>query len=68
MVVLLIGRVPNRETVTDSTTEAKCITASESTKEGVWIRKFLIGLGVFPNTSSPLNLYCDNNGPGYCTS
>jgi hypothetical protein len=27
-----------------------------------WIRKFLIELVVFPNASSPLNLYCDNNG------
>jgi hypothetical protein len=31
-------------------------------KEGVWIRKFLIKTGVFPHASSPLNLYCDNNG------
>jgi hypothetical protein len=51
-----------QETLTDSTTEAEYIAASESTKEGVWIRKFLIELGVFPNASSPLNLYCDNNG------
>jgi hypothetical protein len=51
-----------QETVTDSTTEATHIAASESMKEGVWIRKFLIELGVFPNASSPLNLYCDNNG------
>jgi hypothetical protein len=34
----------------------------EAAKEGVWMRKFLIELGVFPNASSPLNLYCDNNG------
>jgi hypothetical protein len=26
------------------------------------MRKFFIELGVFPNASSPLNLYCDNNG------
>ena len=51
-----------QETVTDSTTEAEYIAASESAKEGVWIRKFLIELGVFPNASSPLSLYCDNNG------
>ena len=31
-------------------------------KEGVWIRKFLIELGVFPNASSPLDLYCENSG------
>jgi hypothetical protein len=48
--------------VTDYTTEAEYIVAFESMKEGVWIRKFLIELGVFPNASSPLNLYYDNNG------
>jgi hypothetical protein len=51
-----------QETVTDYTTEAEYIVAFESMKEGVWIRKFLIELGVFPNASSPLNLYYDNNG------
>ena len=51
-----------QETVVDSTTEAEYIAASEAVKEGVWIRNFLIELGVFPNASSPLNLYCDNNG------
>ena len=51
-----------QETVTDSTIEAEYIVASEATKEGVWIRNFLIELGVFLNASSPLNLYYDNNG------
>src|SRR6185312_3319063 len=51
-----------QETVADSMTEAEYIAASEVTKEGVWIRKFLIELGVFPNASSPLDLYCDNSG------
>jgi len=51
-----------QETVADSMTEAEYIAASEAMKEGVWIRNFLIELGVFPNASSPLNLYCDNNG------
>ena len=46
----------------DSTTEAEYIAASEAVKEGVWIRKFLIELGVFPNASSPLDLYYDNSG------
>ena len=46
----------------DSTTEAKYIAASEAAKEGFWIRKFLIELGVFPNASSPLDLYCNNSG------
>jgi hypothetical protein len=42
--------------------EAEYIAALEAAKEGVWIRKFLIELGVFLNASSPLNLYYDNNG------
>jgi hypothetical protein len=33
----------------DSTTEAKYIAALEAAKEKVWMRKFLIELGVFPN-------------------
>ena len=51
-----------QETVADSTTEAEYIAASEAAKEGVWIRNFLIELGVFLNASSPLNIYCDKNG------
>jgi hypothetical protein len=51
-----------QETVVDSTIEDEYITASEAAKEGVWIRKFLYELGVFPSVSSPLDLYCDNSG------
>ena len=51
-----------QETVADCTTEAEYIAASEAAKEGVWIKKFLIELGVFPKASSPLDLYCDNSG------
>ena len=51
-----------QETVTGSTAEAEYIAASRATKEGVWMRRFLIELGVFSNASSPLNLHCDNNG------
>ncbi|CAD6239581.1 unnamed protein product [Miscanthus lutarioriparius] len=51
-----------QETVSDSTAEAEYIVASESAKEGVWMRRFLIELGVFPNAYSPLNLHCDSNG------
>jgi hypothetical protein len=48
--------------VADYTTEAEYIAASEAAKEGVWMRKFLIKLGVFLNASSSLNLYYDHNG------
>jgi hypothetical protein len=51
-----------QDTMADSTMEAEYIAASEAAKEGVWMRKFIIELGVFPNASSPLNLYYDNNG------
>jgi len=65
MVVLLPWSVTckssKQETLFDSTTEVEYIAASEATKEGTWIRKFFIELGVFPNGSSPLDLYCDNN-------
>ena len=42
--------------------EAEYIAASEAAKEGVWIRNFLIDLGVVPGSSSPLDVYCDNTG------
>ena len=48
--------------MTDSTIEAEYTAAYESTKEGVWMRRFLIELGVFLIASSPLNIYCDQNG------
>jgi hypothetical protein len=41
--------------------EAEYIAASGVAKEGVWMRRFLIELGVFPDASSPLNLHCGNN-------
>jgi hypothetical protein len=47
--------------MTNSITEAEYIVASESVKEGVWMRRFLIELGVFLIASSPFNLHCDNN-------
>ena len=35
-----------QDTVSASTTKAKCIVASEAAKEAVWIRNFLMDLGV----------------------
>jgi hypothetical protein len=40
-----------QDTVADSTMEAEYIAASDATKEGVWMRKFLIELDVFLNAS-----------------
>ena len=54
-------RSSNQDTVADSTTEAEYISASDATKEGVWIKKFITGIGIVPSISDPMNLYCDNN-------
>ena len=51
-----------QQTVADSTTEAEYIAASNASKEAVWIRKFIMDLGVVPNIVDPMSLYCDNNG------
>ena len=34
----------------------------EAVKEAVWIRNFLITLGVVQGASNPMDVYCDNNG------
>jgi hypothetical protein len=38
------------------------IAASEAAKEGNWIKKFMIELGVVPSVLGPMKIYCDNNG------
>ncbi|KAK8540308.1 hypothetical protein V6N12_046595 [Hibiscus sabdariffa] len=51
-----------QETVVDSATKAEYVSASEATKEIVWIKKFISELGVVPSISDVVGLYCDNNG------
>ena len=51
-----------QSTVADSTTEAEYIGASEASKEGFWIKKFITELGVVPSALDPVELYCDNSG------
>ena len=36
--------------------------ASEAAKEAVWLRKFLMILGVIAKVVDPMILYCDNKG------
>ncbi|GJZ62390.1 hypothetical protein Tco_0982821 [Tanacetum coccineum] len=36
--------------------------AFDASKEAVWVRKFISGLGVVPTIEEPINMYCDNTG------
>ena len=42
--------------------EAEYIAASEATKEGYCIKKFITELGVVPSAEDPMEIYCDNSG------
>ncbi|GJX67536.1 retrotransposon protein, putative, ty1-copia subclass [Tanacetum coccineum] len=45
-----------------SSAEAEYIAAYDASKEAVWVRKFISGLGVVPTIEEPINMYCDNTG------
>ncbi|GKF19678.1 hypothetical protein Tco_0068316 [Tanacetum coccineum] len=45
-----------------SSTDAEYIAAFDASKEAVWIRKFISGLGVVPTIKELINMYCDNTG------
>ncbi|GJT59369.1 hypothetical protein Tco_1002902 [Tanacetum coccineum] len=45
-----------------SSAEAEYIVAFDASKEAVWVRKFISGLGVVPTIKKPINMYCDNTG------
>ncbi|VFQ79345.1 unnamed protein product [Cuscuta campestris] len=51
-----------QDTTADSTTEAEYMAAAEAAKEGVWLKNFIIELGVVPSIKNPIPLFCDNNG------
>ena len=42
--------------------EAEYVAASKVAKEAVWLRNFLLDLGVVPSVHSAIILYCDNSG------
>ena len=48
--------------VAQSTMESEYIAANDVANEAVWMRKFLMELGVFPCAQDPVNIYCDNTG------
>ena len=50
----------NQNCIADSTTEAEYVAACDVAKEAVWLKKFLMELGVVPASLSPITLYSDN--------
>nr|GFA35811.1 putative retrotransposon protein [Tanacetum cinerariifolium] len=40
--------------------EAEYIAASDASKEAVWVKKFIYGLGVVPTIEEPIKMYYDN--------
>ncbi|GKC86030.1 retrotransposon protein, putative, ty1-copia subclass [Tanacetum coccineum] len=66
-VFVLNGGDVNRKSTKQSifaTSSAKdeYIAASDASKEAVWIRKFIYGLGVVPTIEEPMKIYYDNTG------
>ncbi|GJY11243.1 retrotransposon protein, putative, ty1-copia subclass [Tanacetum coccineum] len=49
-----------RSIFSTSSAEAKYIAALDASKEAVWVRKFIFGLGVVPIIEEPIRMYCDN--------
>nr|GEZ23743.1 putative retrotransposon Ty1-copia subclass protein [Tanacetum cinerariifolium] len=43
-----------------SSAEAEYIVAYDASKESVWVKKLISGLGVVPTIKEPINMYCDN--------
>ncbi|KAK1648532.1 hypothetical protein QYE76_066337 [Lolium multiflorum] len=48
--------------VAKSSTESEYIAASEASSEAVWMKRFIVELGVVPSALDPLVIYCDNMG------
>ncbi|GKF82117.1 hypothetical protein Tco_0243773 [Tanacetum coccineum] len=45
-----------------SSAKAEYIAAYDASKEAVWVRKLISGLGVVPTIEKPISMYCDNTG------
>ncbi|CAA0832574.1 cysteine-rich RLK (RECEPTOR-like protein kinase) 8, partial [Striga hermonthica] len=55
-------RSVKQKCIADSTMEAEYVAASEATKEAVWLRSFLLDLGVSLSVPRCITIYCDNAG------
>nr|GEW77795.1 hypothetical protein [Tanacetum cinerariifolium] len=45
-----------------SSIDDEYIAAFDASKEAVWIRKFISGLGIVPTIEEPISMYCDKTG------
>ncbi|GJV35714.1 zinc finger, CCHC-type containing protein [Tanacetum coccineum] len=45
-----------------SSAEVEYIAAYDASKEAIWVRKFIFGLGIVPTIKEPISMYCDNTG------
>ncbi|GKB54521.1 zinc finger, CCHC-type containing protein [Tanacetum coccineum] len=50
-----------QSTTVMSAIEVEYIAASEAAMEVVWIRKFILGLGIVPTINKPIKMLCDNS-------
>ena len=51
-----------QDCIANSTMEAEYVAAAEAAKEAVWLRKFLLELGVVSAAGKSIVMYCDNSG------
>ena len=55
-------RSVKQSSIADSTMNTEYIAALEATKEAVWLKNFLMDLGVVPSMKSAITFYCNNSG------
>src|SRR4051812_43864673 len=46
--------------VAGSTCEAQYMATSEAAHEAIWMKEFITDVGLIPNASEPITLFCDN--------
>ncbi|GJR22318.1 retrotransposon protein, putative, ty1-copia subclass [Tanacetum coccineum] len=55
------GHIPVQERLDLNKTQAEYIAASEAAMEAVWIRKFILRLGIVPTINKLIKIFCDNS-------
>ena len=55
-------RSGKQSVIAQSTMELEYIAACEALNEALWLKKFVIDLGVFSSCTNPMGIFCDNTG------